>query len=548
MKRRHQFSTGSQLDTRGVSETVGVVLILGMVVMGTGALAVTGGDMISTLQNQAAQDQAENAFAKLSSSTTSVALGDTTTRTSVNLGLGIENDKSKTLGVKDAGVIRVYINNTTSGTETLLTEQDLGELRYTNKEGEKKATQIGLQNGGTWSGSEEDSTMSNPPEAHYEGETLTLPLVTIDGDENINSDEVQITKKETVFPTNHVGINQDEVVRLEIESRYYKAWAEYFQTHLPGQGDITLNHEQNSATVRLGFNNVFPKTFDSAVIGTGSISMNKGNPNINGDVATSGECNSCAGNVDGTIDENYEFDGSEMDSIVNSRVSSLRENGTHLTLNGSSPSDIDAGKYYSQELTTEDGDIVIDVSDGDVVLGLDGDAYIEEQVYVVGGDEEGSGEFIVYATGDYSVVTGGSGVFILDGADNTHNQVYGTSSMTFNVNQQGTFQGLLYAPDSSSTSGEGSSGNAKSGKGGNGKSGGNGPGSAACGDVSACIGQQSTVEGAVVTGSMQVGQGAEVTYTSEFEDFEPKMNLEEVFRPQIIYLHISVNKVTVEEA
>lgn len=520
------------LSTRAVSEALGVILLLGMITIGTGALAITGGDMINALEYQSEVDQTENSFAKLSSATTSVALSDESSRTTVDLALGIEQSNKKQIGVKDTGTMTVEIKNNTSGTTKTVLQQELGEIRYKNSNGDRTIL-YGLQNGGSWRITGNGTSMSTPPEAHYESATLTLPLVVVEGEENINSDELVIKKNETTFPTDHVQITDDEMVQLTVQSPYYQAWNEYFKNRLPGKFDSSFDHENNTTTIRLGVENVFPESFDKALLGTGSVSM-QGSPTVQGELATAGTCDGCSGNVDGQITEDYNFDGSEMDPIVEAKVNELDNNGTHITIDGGE--EYEAGKYYTTEMKP-DGKVTFDVSDGNITLAIDGDTSIDEKVEIVGDNESGAGDLIVYTTGDYEVITG-NGQVLVESDNKTANQVYGTSDMQFTVNQKATFEGLVYAPGGT-TSGSPGGGGKGGGKGG-------GPGGAACGDVSICIGQNTNVKGAVVGGSMEINQGANVNYTEGFENFEPSVSLQDSFRPDVIYLHISINKVTVE--
>lgn len=531
----------SNFNSRGVSETLGVLLLLAMIVMGTGALAITGSDMITQLQDNSEVDQTHNAFAKLGSSSTSVALGDNTSRAEVDLGLGIESNNQKNLGVENTGHIEIYLKNTSNGSTQTLAEEDLGELRYTNTKNkqESQAMRFALQNGGVWRGQGNGSSMATPPESHYEDATLTLPLISVTGDENINSDEVTIRKSKTTFPTNHVAITEEEEIRIKIQSPYYIAWESYFQNRLPGTLGTETHASNNTTIVKLGRDEVFPKTFDSALLGTGSISMNKGNPTVDGDLKTTGTCSSCSSKVSGTITENYEFEGQDSDSFVQSKVNALKSNGTNITV--SSGDTLDDGKYYTENLNPG-GDITVDVSDGDVILGVENDVNIEDRVAIVGADEADSGNFSVYVSDDVTLVTGSAEWVVTDG-NVTHSQLYGTSNSQITINQKATFEGLIYAP-TSSTSGSPGGGGGGGGPGG----GGGGPGGAACGSTNVCIGQNTEVTGAVVAGSMEVGQGANVEYSSDFADFTPSAKSDLEFRPRIVYLHISINEITVEES
>jgi hypothetical protein len=90
---------------------------------------------------------------------------------------------------------------------------------------------------------DEGSVMRSPPEFHYRGTTLTLPMIRIKGVGTVSGTpraRIRQTEPGTrIFPnasadgpsTNPV---ESGIVRVTVHSDYYDAWAEYFRTRTDG--------------------------------------------------------------------------------------------------------------------------------------------------------------------------------------------------------------------------------------------------------------------------------------------------------------------------
>ena len=99
---------GFAADRRGVSATVGVALITGLVVVGTVAVVTLGATAINDSQQTANVERAEHAMTQLDSKAAVVALGESVSK-SVDLGRGGDG----TVAVdENAGWIRVeHVNH-----------------------------------------------------------------------------------------------------------------------------------------------------------------------------------------------------------------------------------------------------------------------------------------------------------------------------------------------------------------------------------------------------------------------------------------------------
>jgi hypothetical protein len=234
------------VGTRGQSEVLGYALILGLTLLSVSALAAFGGSTLQTTENRIGAQSAENAVSQLDSKAATVALGPTGVQR-VQLG----QDQAGTYSVApEAGWLRLTHENDTTTTE--LYNATLGAVRYRTDD-----TEIGYQAGGVWR-RDAGSVMLSTPEFHYRGSTLTLPLITVDGEGSVAGRPVAVVKSPepstVVFPdpgreepsTNPV---QSGEVSVTVHSEYYDAWGRFFETRTAGS--VSVDDDNRTATVEL---------------------------------------------------------------------------------------------------------------------------------------------------------------------------------------------------------------------------------------------------------------------------------------------------------
>ncbi|MDP2216241.1 MAG: hypothetical protein Q8J68_03000 [Methanolobus sp.] len=120
---------------------------------------------------------------------------------------------------------------------------------------------IAYEGGGVWSRYPEGGTiMVSPPEFHYNGETLTLPIMKVVGNDSIGgSSNVNINVKSSNTPvvlypnttrnTNFTNpLNCDKIL-IYINSEFYDGWAEYAET-LTSTHAI-LDHKNKTAIIEM---------------------------------------------------------------------------------------------------------------------------------------------------------------------------------------------------------------------------------------------------------------------------------------------------------
>ncbi|MFB6132413.1 MAG: hypothetical protein ABEJ44_03280 [Halanaeroarchaeum sp.] len=240
---------------RSQSETLGVVLLLGMTVISVGALAVFGSVAIHDARHSIDVQSAEHALSQLDSKVSLVALG-TARRQSIDLGRG----RQGTFTVHpDAGRIVVTHVNYSGGKDYEIYNESLGEIRYVSG-----GTTLAYQGGGVWrSQSGGGSTMISTPEMHFRDMTLTMPIIRITGNGSISGSATaeisSTTGPRPIYPNSSrtypdttrplANPVENGTVRITVQSAYYRAWGSYFETRT--DGDVTVYAGNRTAVVEL---------------------------------------------------------------------------------------------------------------------------------------------------------------------------------------------------------------------------------------------------------------------------------------------------------
>ncbi|UPV99644.1 hypothetical protein M0R88_14115 [Halorussus gelatinilyticus] len=229
---------------RGQSEVLGVVLLLAITIVGTGLIVSFGSSALNDAKQASEIDSAENAMTQLDSKASLVGIGSSPVqRTSLGVdSVAVENR---------SGWMRVRVVNRTDGTtEHVVMNQTLGAIIYANGD-----TSIAYQGGGVWKRTGGGSTMVSPPEFHYRGTTLTLPLVTVNGTDSLDG-TVRVTQggpTESKFPKqgnpDFRNPLENGEVNVTVQSEYYEAWGRFFEQRTGGR--VSYDHDSDRVFITL---------------------------------------------------------------------------------------------------------------------------------------------------------------------------------------------------------------------------------------------------------------------------------------------------------
>ena len=236
---------------RGQSETLGVVLLLGIAVIGAMAVTAAGLAALDRDQERVGTAQAERSLSQFDSRASDVALGRSE---SARVDAGLP-DTEGTISVRpEEGWIRIRL---TSGggdpppgpgdSSVTAANVTLGSVVY-----QQGSRTVGYQSGGVFQSNGNRSVLLSRPEYHYRNGTLTIPIVKTEGGAAVAS-VLQVTHNGTVrkFPdsprdlTNEVD---DRTVTVTVKSRYYEAWGEFFQQQ--PSGNVTIDDQSETASIQ----------------------------------------------------------------------------------------------------------------------------------------------------------------------------------------------------------------------------------------------------------------------------------------------------------
>ena len=250
--------------TRAQSGPIGYVLVFAIVMAGMAIIVLIGVSGLSETQSQSKIQRAEHSMTLFDSRAAMVALGDSNGQT-ISFGQG-----GGTFEVQDeSGWMRIVHNNYSEDDDDereVIYNKSMGALLYENGD-----QSLAYQGGGVWRHAPDgEARMISPPEFHYRGATLTLPIIrTLGGGNAKGSVDVSIQPQkqaELVFPARSPPTAGDEIgvpyngternytnpirngtVNVSVRSDYYEAWATYFRDRTTGEVTVW----DSNRTVRL---------------------------------------------------------------------------------------------------------------------------------------------------------------------------------------------------------------------------------------------------------------------------------------------------------
>lgn len=353
---------------RAQSEVIGVVLLLAITIAAITVTVATGSAALALVTDDAQSSSVENGMSQLSSQSSLVALGETDAR---RFDLGSVDGGDLRLD-EDAGRVEIRIERE-NATEEIYNDS-IGTLEY---RGERR--DIAMQGGGVWAMHGDRGRMISPPEYHYRGSTLTFPIVRLTGDETSPSSGAGVVRRSAGNPS---AVNatdnplQDGTVVVEVESRYYEGWYDFFSQR--ADGDVTKDDANQTTTARLVVPQEIP--LDRALsTGMGADSF-KGNSEVDEEEYTTGNAHP------------------SPRSIIESELANAEDNGDDAT-DCLGEETCTAGTYYADEDVDIDDDVTFDTSDGNITIAIDGDLNLKSHDLLID-DDATDNQVRYYIAGD----------------------------------------------------------------------------------------------------------------------------------------------------
>ncbi|AKB85756.1 hypothetical protein [Methanococcoides methylutens] len=219
---------------KAVSSVVGALIMFSLTVICISVMIFYSVPVVFEMQEEAKAQKIEQAFTILDSRISKVALGESPLQTTTVSLMGGQINVNGPDEI-DKGMMTIQIINQTSNTKEEF-NCSLGTIEYV-KDGRK----IAYEGGGVWSdyGQKGGAIMISPPEFHYNGVTLTLPIMKINGNSSSSGKgdiNIAVTSDNTpyvLYPNTSAHrtnpVTHDKII-VYIKSDYYKAWANYADT------------------------------------------------------------------------------------------------------------------------------------------------------------------------------------------------------------------------------------------------------------------------------------------------------------------------------
>ena len=253
--------------SRGQAGPLSYALVFAMILTGATVVLVGGGLALTSAQDQAETERAEHTMTLFDSRAAMVALGESGAQ---SVSFGQDSGRFETRPTD--GYLMIRHAEFESGASTELYNETLGAVVYVNGDRE-----LAYQGGGVWrKDAQGEAQVISPPEFHYRGATLTLPVVRVDGNASgsgsVSARISADTRAEKVYPDasrtypspassrEFVNPIRNGSVSVYVKSEYYRGWATYFRERT--EGDVTVFDGNRTVKVQLKSIGGAPGEFD----------------------------------------------------------------------------------------------------------------------------------------------------------------------------------------------------------------------------------------------------------------------------------------------
>ena len=272
----HSLAEWGPSGNRAQAGPLSYVLVFAMILAGATVVLAGGGMALTDAQDRAEIQRAEHTMTLFDSRAAMVALGESGTQT---VSFGQDSGTFETrpgegyLAIKHAD----WDPDNTGEDPVELYNQSLGAAVYENGKRE-----LAYQGGGVWRlGPEGQAQIISPPEFHYRGATLTLPVVRVNGSASgsgsVTAHISGNTRAQKVYPNasatypapadtrEYFNPIRNGSVAVYVKSDYYEGWATYFRQRT--QGKVTVFHNNRAVRVKLKSIGGAPGEFDMPLEG-----------------------------------------------------------------------------------------------------------------------------------------------------------------------------------------------------------------------------------------------------------------------------------------
>jgi flagellin-like protein len=231
-------------SNRGVSNVMGTVLLVAIVVGVSGLVLSTGALGLGESKEKVDTDTVRTDFETLAGEAKPVVFGDTS-QTEIELEMSEHARSETTFDVEEStGSISVEVGGST------IYSGSLGMIEF-----EHENTAYAYSGGGVWQLRDDHATnLITPPTSmnDFDEPTYTLPIIQVLGDA-APSNSVVLSHVESEQLYQQRFVPSSDSVEISIQSKFYTAWKDVLMESFDlTQSQVSVDNSQNRVTIQFG--------------------------------------------------------------------------------------------------------------------------------------------------------------------------------------------------------------------------------------------------------------------------------------------------------
>jgi hypothetical protein len=254
----HQVVEAGAPPDRGMSELIGMVLLIGIVLVGAVTVVVLGAGAISDAEDRTRTEAAQSQLRALDANLESMAFGDDAAHARFDFDESLVADYR----IDRSGSINVTIDR--NGTCSV--EQSLSSVIHQDSRGYT----VGYEAGGVWRAGLEGGSAVSPPAVAFEGGRLDIGLMNLTGQLDQATNVARLNVTETRNRSRHAmrTLFQGDCIRpdnvtLWVNSTFQAGWANYLESELGGTVGTVDSFPNGTVKAFLPQDALHPSTDDS---------------------------------------------------------------------------------------------------------------------------------------------------------------------------------------------------------------------------------------------------------------------------------------------
>ncbi len=248
-------------NRRGQSPLIGVVLMIGLVTVSVVGVLLIGSTAVHEIRGAVEVRNAEHAMREVDARLSQVAFGTNNEHV-----LDFSGQDGNVEVTHDGAMTISLVNGSNAACRKRI---EFGAIEYRGEDGDV----VAYQAGGVWKRTGNGSVMISPPDMQYRNGTFSFQLVNVTGSASGPVERLRATKNVTASRADSEEFREafdaprcspPDNATLTVESDYYRAWADFFRTHVDG-GTVTVDDGNETASLTVILSGSTTRSDDNSV-------------------------------------------------------------------------------------------------------------------------------------------------------------------------------------------------------------------------------------------------------------------------------------------